>query len=81
MLKIVFKNNIYFKNILKNNQFLIEFNIKIIMQIPCINMKIFKNFKLEFVDIQQMNGTKLHTHKSNSSNLTLLKNLKHSNKR
>ena len=44
------------------------------MKIPCINMKILMNFKLEFVDIQQINGTNNNIHKYNSSNLTQLKN-------
>ena len=74
MLKNIFKINTYFNAILRNSLFLIELYIKIIMKIPCINMKILMNFKLEFVDIQQINGTNNNIHKYNSSNLTQLKN-------
>jgi hypothetical protein len=73
MLKTILTNNIYSSAILRNSPYLIELTIKIII-ILCIIMKILKNSKLAFVDIQQMNGTNQHIHKSNNSNNLKLKN-------
>ena len=75
MLKTILTNNIYSSAILKNSLYLIELSFKIII-IQCIIMKILKNFKLGFVDTQQMNGTNQHIHKSNNSNHLKLKNWK-----